>query len=295
MKRRSLAFFFAVIIILSTSVVAYAHTKEGTDGHDQFMAMVLFGSKTYKAQLDANSSQYKALEALENAVALCLDQYNGNYSDELDMLNKMHVHGLPKKVDEINFKGNQHHRKYTHQGWSHTYEIDKAHWETRKIILLQTVNKVFGFQRRAGIWEFLWFEKDYGYSKQCEAFAELLYYIHVLADIEASGMDEGYSDMIKLALPHPQEDSPDIYMELLDILPILFQSPSSNTAYSGLITDINMQAESARAFVASHPNLKECYSDYQQYAKDLLEKLQSKIPYLLKEEDFFKNVFYPSK
>lgn len=210
------------------------------------------------------------------------------------MLNKMHIHGIPKKIDDINFKGNQRHRRYTHQEWGHTYEIDKAKWETRKIILLQAVNRVFGFQKRAGIWEFLWFKEDYGYSKQCEAFAELIYCIHALADIEASGMNEGYSDMIKLALLHPQKGSSDIYMELLGILPNLFQSQTSNTAYLGLISDINIQANNARVFVASHPKLEECYSDYQQYAKDLLEKLQSKIPYLLKE-DFFKNVFYPSK
>ena len=101
----------------------------------------------------------------------------------------------------------------------------------QKKILLQTVNRVFVFQKRAGIWEFLWFKEDYGYSKQCEAFAELIYYIHVLADIEASGMNEGYSDMIKLALLHPQKDSSDIYMELLGILPNLFQSHSKRVLF----------------------------------------------------------------
>lgn len=289
MKRRILSIFLLISILLSANTIAFAH---GRDEHNQIMSMVLFGAGDYKDGLIKGSSEYNSLEALESAVTLCLDQYNGNYSDELKTLNRMHIHGIPKDIGVIDFSGNQHHRKFTHQGWSHIYSPDKGNWESRKTILLQTVNKVFGFQRRAGQWKFLWSEKDYGYDEQCVAFAKFVYYIHVLADIEESGINEGYSDMIKLALSHPQKDSPDIYAELLCILPVLFRSQSSNnTAYKGLILDIRLQANRARDFVADNPDLHSCYSDYQEFAKELLEKLQSKIPYLLANEYFFKNTF----
>lgn len=288
MRKPCFSFLLAFVILFSLCGNVSAHGKEK---HDPILSSILFGNPNYKKNLDTKSSKYTSLEALENAVALCLDQFNGNYTNELSALQKMKIHGIPNTIDEIDFNGNSHHRRFTHQGWNNKYIIDKGHWETRKTLLLQTVNKVFGFQNRAGKWKILWIDKDYGYSEQCDAFAELIYYIHILADIEESGMDEGYSDMIKLALAHPQTDSPDIYMELLRILPILFESQKTNSSYTGLITDIKLQAKNARSFIADTPDLKSNYSEYQDYAKSLLKKLEAKIPDLLAGEEFFAKVF----
>lgn len=292
MIKRLVATILAVICLLHVAVTAYAHTKEGSNGHDQYMSWILFGSKTYKDTLPETSKEIKAIEALENAVALCIDQYNGSYEDELKELQAMRIHGLPDDISEINFRSNSHHRRYTHRGWNFSYPDDKGHWEIRKTILLQTVNKVFGFQRFAGKWRFVLVDKDYGYDKQCEAFSTLIYYIHILADIPDSGMDEGYSDMIKLAVANPSENNPDIYYELLRVLPIVFESQKTDPAYTGLISDIKIQANNARTFVRNTPDIKSKYSKYQDYAKDLIEKLASKIPSLLKREPFFKNVFF---
>ena len=231
MIKRIVAALLAIVCLLLVTVTAYAHPKEGNDGHDQYMSWILFGSKTYKDTLSAASREHKAIEALENAVALCLDQYNGIYEEELEELQAMHIHGLPEDISEIDFSGNSFHRRYTHMGWDHSYTIDKGHWEIRKTILLQTVNKVFGFQRFAGKWRFVLVDKDYGYDAQCEAFAKFIYYIHVLADIPDSDMDRGYSSMIKLAEAHPSEDDPDIYYELLKILPVVFSSQTTDPAY----------------------------------------------------------------
>ena len=280
------------IMIVSTVSPAFAKQKEEENGHDQQMSLILFGSKDYKGSLSHSSDEYKALEALENAVALCIDQYNDSYKKELKKLKKMHIHGLPGSLDEINFSGNQHHRRYTHKGWKYVYPDDKGHWNIRKTILLQTVNKVFKFQSCAGEWKFLGLKKDYGFDKQCEAFASFLYYIHILVDIPKSGMNEGYSDMIKLALPNPTEDAPDIYYELERILPVVFEAQISDPSYVGLITDIKLQAGDARQFVRDTPELKDNYDQYKEYANNLLKKLGSKISFLLKKEKFFKDVFY---
>lgn len=83
MIKRLVATILAVICLLHVAVTAYAHTKEGSNGHDQYMSWILFGSKTYKDTLPETSKEIKAIEALENAVALCIDQYNGSYGPYL--------------------------------------------------------------------------------------------------------------------------------------------------------------------------------------------------------------------
>ena len=75
MIKRIVAALLAIICLLLVTVTACAHPKEGNKGHDQYMSWILFGSKTYKDTLSAASREYKAIEALENAVALCLDRY----------------------------------------------------------------------------------------------------------------------------------------------------------------------------------------------------------------------------
>lgn len=170
--KRVVSFILAICIFFSVLPVADAHGKDGANGHDRIMSWVLFGDKAYKSKLDKSGEEYKALVALENAVAICLDQFNGCYTDELRVLNKMNIHGIPKKIDEINFTGNQYHRRYTHRGWNFNYtgihpsswnEEEKGPWsdcwKLRKETLLQTVNKVFGFQTFAGTWKFLWMER----------------------------------------------------------------------------------------------------------------------------------------
>ena len=294
MMKRLTALLLSLIIVFSLAVPAFAHNKEGTDGHDQIMSWILFGSKSYKSTLSKASDEFKALEALENAVALSIDQYNGNYEDELLELQAMHICGLPDSISEINYCGNKNHRRYTHKGWNYNYQDDdKAHWDTRKGILLQTVNKVFNFSWLASNFAFV--SKYFDFTEQCKAFSELLYYIHILADIPDSNYGEGYEDMCKLAVANPSANNPDIYFELLNILPIIFESQKSTRAYKGLISDIKAQASQARKFIKDTPDIKNNYSEYQKFADDLLDKLASKLPSLLQQEPFFRDVFYSNK
>lgn len=294
MSKRLSAFLLALVLILQIASTAFAHIKEGTNGHDQWISNVLFGSKTYKKTLEKSSDEYRALSALEYAVALCVDNENDSMLGELK---KMRIHGLPDSYDEIKLPGGGHHRRNSHRGWNYNEYNDGYDSErlARKELLLQTVNDVFEFKSFAGTWSLFGISKDFGYDKQCEAFAEFLYYIHILTDIDGAGMDEGFSDMIKLADPHPGEDSPDIYMEIERLMPVIFASQINNTTYTGLMNDIKLQASEAREFRADNPDLKPVYSQYQKYAMSLLEKLSSKIPSLLKNEAFFNKVFFKAE
>ena len=292
MKRRFVCLTIAFLLIMSLSINAFAHNKEGVDGHDQYMSWVLFGAKDHKSSLVNDSAEYKALEKLEDAVALCIDQYNGSYEDELAELNEYRIHGLPKNIDEIDFNGNQYHRRYSHLGWNHAYPVDKANWETRKTLLLQTVNNVFSFKNRAGIWKFLWITEDYGYDKTCDAFAEFLYCIHILADYDGSDYSEVYSNVMKVAVANPSDTNPDIFYEMERVLPIIFSSQTNTRQYSGLIIDLKLLANEARTFVKNTPDIKNNYEQYSSYAEKLLEKLASKAPTLFKNEPYFQVVFF---
>lgn len=98
--------------------------------------------------------------------------------------------------------------------------------------------------------------------------------------------------MIKLAEAHPSDKDPDIYYELLQVLPIVFPSQTTDPAYTGLVADIKIQANDARAFIGNTPDIKSEYATYREYATKLIEKLVTKIPSLLKREPFFEDVFF---
>ena len=290
--RRSVLLLLVLQLLLSFCTPAFAHDKTG---HDAILEKILFGEPTFLTRLTPGSKAYEALDALEDAVAICLDQYQGNYEDLLTELREYKVHGLPKSVKEIDFSGNQYHRRYTHFGWNNVYTpTDLAHWEIRKSILSQTVNHVFGFQKMAGIWMFLGITKDYGFTPKCDAFAAFLYYIHVLGDYTASDKKTIHGSVIPLARLHPEIGNEDIFYEIERLLPLILEKAEadSDIAYCGLIQDIKTMHKIGIGFEEAGGVTDESFPDYQNLAKKLLEKLESKIPGLLKREQFFKDVFY---
>ncbi len=292
MKKRLTCWILVILLMLPLSVPASAHDKKE---HDQTIESVLFGNKNYKKGLDESSQEYKKIDNLEKAVALCLDQYNGNYKDELKELKDCKIHGLPKKIDDIDFSSNQHHRRMTHMGWNAVYP-EKAHWEKRQAILLQTVNDVFSFKPKAGKWTFGVVTVDFGYKEQCKAFAEFLYYLHILGEYVPGKEAEDTKDkrltmydMIPPTRQHPGEGNEDIFWELKRILPIISEASVKTSAYKGLETDIKKLEQDARKLGDMN---KENFQQYSDIINELLDHLKSKMPNILKEEPFFKKAFY---
>lgn len=285
MMKRFIAWVLVIVLLVSFAVPAFAHDKAK---HDEIIEYVLFGNKHYKKGLDENSEEYKCLDNLEKAVAICLDQYDERYINELQDLNDCGIHGLPESIDEIKFKGNQHHRRKTHKGWNAVYPED-AHWEERKTILLQTVNDVFSFKLMAGKWTLFGIPKDFGYKEQCDAFAALLYYLHVLGDFDASESRSVIeNDVISLTRTNPSDDNPDLFWELERILPIVCKASVKAGDYSGLEVDIKMLEQEARELGGvNDENLQQ----YRDIVKRLLDHLESKVPGMLQKEPFFSKVF----
>lgn len=300
--KRCAALLLAMVLVISMALPAKAY---GEDGHRKIIESILFGKENYMDS--ASGDTLEKLKAIECAVTICLDQYNDSYADELAFLNSMDIHGLPDSIDEINFSGNQYHRRYTHRGWDFKYTpTDKANWPVRKTILLQTVNDVFSFSKRAGEWNILWFTKDYGYEEQCTSMAAFLYYLHIIGEYhEVAGQlaDEKNdrtdftaltASVIPLATAHPSDSNPDLFWELEKHFAVIFatQKAAGTDSYIGLVTDLRTLASDARKLAARTGDIdKEVFPEYIQYAMDLIEILQDRIPSMLQQEEFFSEVF----
>jgi len=272
-----------IAVLLSTEIPAYAYDAAE---HNLHLESVLFGPN--KAVTTLSPKAQNALKALEYASYLALDQYNGKGNTELTYLKSTyHVPGLPRNIDAINFRGNEYHRKFTHYGWDHQYDDDRANWAIRKNILLATTEKVFDFQMFSG--KILWL--DVGYAQKCNSFAALLYYVHVLGDHEAL---ESYKNiaMMQLAQPHPDQ-SPDIYSELKHHLQVLFADQASTHKYEAFMQELDTQAETARRLAASTGgiNTDAKFAEYKAQVDALLTLLQDYVWQMLKEEKFFTDVF----
>ena len=246
------------------------------------MLQVLFG-KGFKEE-SYSEKELMAIEALEAASYLAVDQYNGNGVDELKILSEYRVSSLPSSISEIDFPGNQYHRRYTHRGWmgpynneDRPYPDDKAHWNTRKSILLQTTKKVFGFNDSQ--------------SRLNDSLSAVIYYIHILGDhIVETDYQKMNSDMIGVG---GRNDQYDIIHQLISHFDILFTSPTSTNRYNSFRSQLRLLNNEFSNLVNKDGgvNTPEKQAEYSALAKKLMDLLIKHVPELLQEEAYFSKVF----
>ena len=198
--------------------------------HDKLLEEVLFGtedqeklSKKYKKQDDS------PLTLIEYACYLTIDQagsFDSNGKKAFEALKKFHVARMPTDEQILLIHINKgKHRKYTHKGWNYSYpqNDDAKRWEYRKRILLETTKKVFGFQKYLS-------SAIFGYTAQCDSFAALLYYVHIIDDYKnldtADKINEMNKDMICFARNRAGKD--DVFSELERFLSTLFENQQEN-------------------------------------------------------------------
>ena len=281
----------ACILAISSLITCYAHPT--AEEHDKELEAVLF-ERGYSKYQSKTIKEY--VTALEYASNLAIDQYGGSGKDKYRELKRLRMGGLPLRFDTIDYSedlvGNgkkinpNTHRKNTHQGWDIEYGNSKVNkfWESRRTILLGTVNSIFRFGKLSAIT---------GYSDKCNSLAGIIYFVHILGDyVEANSKDK----ILYLTDLSGRIDGADMIPALQNYIDILFQDQKSSQDYKDLKKGLDDIGEKAGKIVRSTGgvNTDEEFQEYHQYAVDLLELLQEHMPRLLKNEEFFKNVFYPN-
>ena len=276
-------FCLGLLIILLTSVTSlcFAHDKRG---HNQDLEEVLFGKGFDSKALSDQAKQ--TVDAIEAASYLAIDQYNGNGADELKLLKDQNILGLPDDISEIDFTANSQHRSFTHRGWDYFYTNDRAHWNTRKSILLNTINEKFDFGEKSN--------QIVGFNKKCNSFSAVIYYIHIIGD-HIEDKSYKYSDL-KIAVGGTNDDQ-NIIKELLKHSEILFSNPRTMIQRIRFTQRLKSLDGKFKKIVLSEGgvNSNEKYNKYHMYCEELLQILKEEMPYLLKKEEFFSKVFYPQE
>ena len=317
-----------VVTIPLAPTSAFAFSKPG---HDNLIQGVLFGWTKRTADTEKTSeknrrpygpqddSSLEKLDLLENATALCLDQFNGNDEGLLGELQSEKIRGVPSSIADIDLQTNgKDHRYFTHMGWHYDYEKDgiegktkdecaewNVRWIKRKAILVNTVDSVFNFGAIDTIKTWVPFIPNDG--TKADAFAELLYVIHVIGDYE-HGINKLLKDndnisiaenrnyklkVIGINLVNLNENGSSrcLFDDLNESLAALVDT--SSTDYAKLADELDLLTRKARRI--GSVTSKEKADEFKSAIVDLEDCLANYVPKLLSKCEFFTNVFGKSQ
>ena len=171
MKKRLTAFITIIVLLFSNSNAIYACNENQSV---TYVTQILFGDRAMSKSSDEN------VKMLMAALYLCSEQSDNLGQDKIDLLKHKKVPGIPK-LSDINIKSD-YLIECSHNSWEHIFTASKKNQEKRKMVLQNTVNKVFDFGTMNNM---------FGAKKgQCNSFAALLYYSHLLADYLADAPNE---------------------------------------------------------------------------------------------------------
>ena len=271
------ALFFASAFIVLNIFSASAYEK---DEHNKMMCDVLF--KNFKT-IENDKDVADEIKALEYASYLAIDQFNGNGQSELDYLKNYGVKEIPK-LSEIDYSGGSYHRRATHRGWDGEINIYEGatldRWIIRKKILINTADKIFDFK---------------GNKEKRESFCAIIYYIHILGDRLS---DKKYYVNTEIMELGGRTDELDITNELIKHFEILFKDIKNTHRhkYQHVISKLELYnskiSELMKEYEKDGKMSDENFKLYQKYAEDINEVLRDNLPEMLKNEDFFSEVFY---
>ena len=269
------AVLLALVLMFSDIPTVRAFPR---DEHDKMTKEILFENFLV---IDNESDLLDKFNAIGCAAYLTIDQFNKKGQDNLDKLKSFGVKGLPK-FEEIKysaFGGN--HRRATHRGWTAEIGVYDGEvlerWLLRKEILISTVEKIFDFK---------------GDETKKDSFCALIYYIHILGDrID----DTKYYTNAEIMELGGRTDEQDIACELLKYIEILFEDQKHTHKYQHVVSKLEILDSEIKELLKSQPSglmSSETFAKYQEYAEDMREVLTCNLPEMLKDEDFFSEVFY---
>lgn len=280
--KKIISFLLSLLTVICLIAPVQVSAFSG-DEHNTYLRKVLFGESAVR--------NTDALDALNDASELSIDQHNNDSQSVLDELRKeLGVKKIPENVSEFNVGHGYLHRNYTHKGWTYDYKgqdgNDEAHWsDVRKKILLETINQKFNF----GFWS----GKLGRYNEQCDAFGALIYYVHVIGDHISN--EKYHSNYEEIPLVKGAGDY-GIIEELLKYSPILFKDiKDGNETYDAYIAELTDLKADIDDIYDNQSDLSDpqVYEQYNEYAEELMQCLEDYVPLLIKREPFFQKVFLP--
>lgn len=255
--------------------------------HNDIFEEIIFSS----GRPERSPEQFKLIE---HAVQLCLDQSNGRNARYIDELKNAGIRDIPD-LSEIDFTDNSTHRDHTHLGWKHDYSNGsfegtdwQTRWEKRKAILVNTVDFVFDF----GIFE----EVKTNLLRapagsKCEAFARLLYYIHIFGDFKQSVKE--HKKWPSGVLPYAKQavgNQETLLDGIAEVSKALFDKNDSNSGYSRYARELAKVTRKAKQI--RQINDTKQIDKLETSLDDLGNCLQDHIPDLFRQQPFFSEVFY---
>lgn len=292
MKKKRIAAVLAVwLCFFSSFSFAGVEPVKWNDAndHNRWTEWMLFGNPNYTGWKPEKIK--KQVELLEDALLVCLDQYNSKYQDKMANLHS-EIPDIPENIDCINFTaGNFHqetgHRAFTHRGWNHMYikpEIDKSHPEIRKQILIYAVGHVFVFEKHM--------PSDQS-EKVCDAMCCLMYNLHIIQDRYHSQVWYGAAGMLPLADRGSGTET--VIHDLLECIPVLFpeQKKMNESGYKELVSGLNRIEES---ILSGYRNAGADANDEllridRRYCEELRDLLAKHLPGLMQKQKWFEAVF----
>jgi len=217
------------------------------------------------------------IRVLREAVFLTLDATTNNrrINEALQVLGDFGVGNLPES-NTIVTPGGRHHQRYTHRGWDFsTYPRNyrgrnyQDIWELRKMLLINAVDKVFGFGEE-------------GRNKR-NSFAALLYYTHILGDHRS---DSKATNPDRIPISGNGHD-PTVLSELEKHCDILFAGKS---LYDDVLKKYFIR-NNMRTVPRGTTMTDDELDSLREFAKSILKELFRIIPGLLQEEEFFRRAF----
>lgn len=282
---KAIILYFLALILWSVSVAAFAEIEpvkwNDAKDHNRWTEWMLFGNPSY--------SSYKTpeiklrVEQLEDALLLCIDQFNGNYEEKLAKIS--FIQDVPKELSSIDFKASTNHRAYTHRGWNHVYaqfEIEKSHPDIRKQLLIAVVEYVFPIRKYASSEQA---------KRMSDAMGCLLYNMHVIEDRYHSKAYYGAASTLLLSDSSAQTES--VTHDLLACLPVLFtdQKSEKNRAYNELSTGLRRVANSIVSARKNDNSTEALILIDRQYSEELRKLLAEYLPQLLQMQPWFLDAF----
>lgn len=290
-------------------VIALPAFASNKGEHDKLFEYIFFNDDDYKRSCTIN--QKLAINALENAAQLAIDQYENNSSGYLKYLQswkiekngkEYRIKGLPGKIKDINCDAIiSNHRNYTHLGWYCDTLSDfgiliniaknknwDLKWRMRKNIMRNTVSAVFDFGMNI-------FPDIFVYSKKCDSFCALIYYTHIIEDYSHDNYESSQSNGYKIvfAAYDCSDFSHTLISEIIYHSKILFEHENdTNEELNAFIDELIELNKETYFLIASDNNIyKEQYDDFKNKVDTLKSIMNKHLNKLLKQEKWFTDVF----